>query len=51
MKYEEAIALINQNPTATYVANVNGYFYTLRGPVMKGFLISADTITYFKRFE
>lgn len=46
--FEEVIAIINHNPHATYVACVNGEFVTLTGTTMRGFLMSTDSITYFR---
>lgn len=50
IQYHEAVALINQDPDALYVAQVDGEFITLRGHMMRGFLMASDVIDYFKRF-
>lgn len=50
MQYHEAIALINQDPGALYYGCIDGHWITLRGTVMRGYLVASDEIEYFRRF-
>lgn len=56
--YEEAIALIDEQPDALYYGQLNWgdepsieEWITLRGHIMRGFIMPGDSFRLFKRFE